>query len=74
MLSEASKKVLMTELKKLVAAGLVERHDLSDGGAVRHVEYSLVGSIKPATCLLLEQLEIWAHTGEFAISSAEKKK
>lgn len=36
LLPEASKKFLMTELKQLVASGLVERLDLSDGGVVRH--------------------------------------
>lgn len=50
----------MTELKQLVASGLVERRDLSNGGVVRHVEYNLIESIKPATFLLLEQLEQWA--------------
>jgi DNA-binding HxlR family transcriptional regulator len=34
LLPEASKKVLMTELKQLVRSGLVERRDLSDGGVV----------------------------------------
>jgi DNA-binding HxlR family transcriptional regulator len=58
LLPEASKKVLMTELKQLVRSGLVERRDLSDGGGVRHVEYTLVESIGPATVVLLEQLEI----------------
>jgi DNA-binding HxlR family transcriptional regulator len=59
LLPEASKKVLMTELKQLVRSGLVERRDLSDGGVVRHVEYNLVESIRPATVVLLEQLELW---------------
>jgi DNA-binding HxlR family transcriptional regulator len=54
----------MTELKQLVASGLVERRDLSDGGVVRHVEYNLIESIRPATFLLLEQLEQWARVLE----------
>lgn len=60
LLPEASKKVLMTELKQLVALGLVERLDLSNGGVVRHVEYHLIDPMRPATFLLLEQLEHWA--------------
>lgn len=59
LLPEASKKVLMTELKQLVSSGLVERRDLSDGGVVRHVECDLIESIRPATFLLPEQLERW---------------
>jgi len=51
----------MAELKRLVSSGLVERRDLSNGGVVRHVEYSLIESIKPATCLLLGQLELWVQ-------------
>jgi DNA-binding HxlR family transcriptional regulator len=66
LLPEASKKVLMTELKQLVASGLVERRDLSNGDPVRHVEYNLIDSIRPATFLLLEQLELWALLWEFA--------
>jgi DNA-binding HxlR family transcriptional regulator len=63
-LPEASKKVLMTELKQLVASGLVERRDLSDGGVVRHVEYDLIESIRPATFFLLEQMEQWVRVWE----------
>jgi DNA-binding HxlR family transcriptional regulator len=54
-------KVLMTELKQLVASGLGERRDLSDSSVVRHVEYNLIESIRPATFFLLEQLEHWAR-------------
>ena len=63
-LPEASKKVLMTELKQLVSSGLVERRDLSHSSVVRHVEYNLIESIRPATFLLLEQLEQWARVLE----------
>jgi DNA-binding HxlR family transcriptional regulator len=73
LLPEASKKVLMTELKQLVSSGLVERRDLSNGGVVRHVEYSLVESIKPATCLLLEQLELWTQIRQSANADANKR-
>ena len=72
LLPDASKKVLMTELKQLVSSGLVERRDLSNGGGVRHVEYSLVESIKSATCLLLEQLEFWAQVRESANAGMSK--
>ncbi len=64
----------MTELKGLVSSGLVKRRDLSNGGMVRHVEYSLVDSIKPATCLLLEQLELWAQVWKSANADANKKR
>jgi hypothetical protein len=52
-----------------VAAGLPLRakfqsRDLSDGGVVRHVEYNLIEFIRPATFLLLEQLEQWARVLE----------
>jgi hypothetical protein len=63
----------MTELKQLVSSGLVERRDLSNGGVVRHVEYSLVESIKPATCLLLEQLELWTQIRQSANADANKR-
>lgn len=55
----ASKKMLMTDLKKLVSSGLAIREDLSDNQMVRHVEYDLVEPMKAATFLLLEQLEHW---------------
>ncbi len=71
---EASKKVLMTELKQLVSSGLVERHDLSNGDMVRHVEYSLVDSIQPATFLLLEQLEQWTMVWESAHTNGIKRR
>ena len=35
----------MTELKQLVDSGLVERRDLSDGGAVGHMQYNVIESI-----------------------------
>ena len=54
----------MTDLKQFVASGLVERRDRSDGGVVRHVEYNLIESIRPATFLLLEQLAQWARVLE----------
>ncbi len=73
LLPQTSKKVLMTELKQLVSSGLVERRDLSNGGVVRHVEYSLIESIKPATCLLLEQLELWALVWDSANTDPDKK-
>jgi DNA-binding HxlR family transcriptional regulator len=72
LLPEASKKVLMTELKQLVRSGLVERRDLSDGGVVRHVEYNLVESIRPATVLLLEQLELWTVLWESSNADAAR--
>ena len=72
LLPEASKKVLMTELKQLVSSGLVERRDLSDGGVVRHVEYNLIESIRPATFLLLEQLERWTLAWESADTNGIK--
>jgi DNA-binding HxlR family transcriptional regulator len=74
LLPEASKKVLMTELKQLVASGLVERRDLSNGSVVRHVEYNLIDSIRPATFLLLTQLEIWALAWESADTNGNKKR
>jgi DNA-binding HxlR family transcriptional regulator len=74
LLPEASKKVLMTELKQLVASGLVERRDLSDGGVVRHVEYNLIESIRPATFLLLVQLEIWVLAWGSADTNGNKKR
>jgi DNA-binding HxlR family transcriptional regulator len=69
---EASNKVLMTELKQLVRSGLVERRDLSDGGVVRHVEYNLVESIRPATVFLLEQLELWTVLWESSNADAAR--
>jgi DNA-binding HxlR family transcriptional regulator len=74
LLPEASKKVLMTELKQLVSSGLVERRDLSDGGVVRHVEYNLIESIRPAIFLLLEQLERWTLAWESADTNGIKKR
>ncbi len=74
LLPEASKKVLMTELKQLVSSGLVERRDLSDSGVVRHVEYNLIESIRPATFLLLEQLELWALVWESASRDGDEKR
>ena len=68
LLPEASKKVLMTELKQLVALGLVGRLDLSNGGVVRHVEYHLIDPMRPATFLLLEQLEHWALIWDCAVA------
>jgi DNA-binding HxlR family transcriptional regulator len=59
LLPEASKKMLMAELKRLVVAGLVVRRDLTGGKAVRHVEYCFAKPIETATVRLLQQLEEW---------------
>ena len=72
LLPEASKKILMTELRQLVSSGLVEHRDLSDGGMVRHVEYNLIEPIRPATFLILEQLEHWALVWESANADSKK--
>ena len=56
---DASKKMLMTELKSLVLAGLVVRRDLTGNRPVRHVEYSIAKPIESATIQLLRQLEEW---------------
>lgn len=65
LLPEASKKVLMRELKHLAASGLVERGDLSDdGGGIRQMKCTFIDSIRPATFLLFEQPELWALVWE----------
>ena len=56
---QASKKMLIAELKKVVSSGLVIRKDLSNNQMVRHVEYALVEPMKAPTLLLLEQLGQW---------------
>lgn len=63
-LPQASKKMLMEELKSLVATGLVSRRDLTGKSAVRHVEYSLAKPIEAATSHLLEQLEEWNRAAQ----------
>lgn len=64
LLPEASKKMLMAELKRLVATGLVERRDLTGNKAVRHVEYCLAKPIEAATTRLLQQLEDWNRAAQ----------
>ncbi len=64
LLPEASKKMLMTELKRLVQAGLVVRRDLTGNKAVRHVEYCLAKPIEKATSRLLVQLEEWNRVAQ----------
>ncbi len=59
LLPEASKKMLMAELKSLVLSGLVVRQDLTGNKNVRHVEYRLAKHIEAATIRLLKQLEEW---------------
>lgn len=63
-LPEASKKVLMTELKRPVLAGLVIRCDLTGNKAVRHVEYSLAKPIEAVTIQLLQQLDEWNRVAQ----------
>jgi DNA-binding HxlR family transcriptional regulator len=71
-LPDASKKVLMAELKRLVHVGLVKRWDMTGTKAVRHVEYCLSESTEAATVHLLEPLELWATSREAASVGQEE--
>ena len=70
LLPEASKKVLIAELKRLVLAGLVIRRDLTGNKTVRHVEYRLAKPIEVVTGRLLQQLEEWNRAAQVVAHSS----
>jgi DNA-binding HxlR family transcriptional regulator len=62
LIPSASKKVLTENLRKMEASGLIIRTEVK--GAVLHVEYALVETIKGQTYLLLDELAKWAEVVE----------
>jgi DNA-binding HxlR family transcriptional regulator len=62
LIPSASKKVLTEDLRKLQAAGLIVRNDLSSH--ILHVEYDLAEPVKAATYELLNQLAKWGDAYE----------
>lgn len=71
LLPEASKKMLMAELKRLVLTGLVVRRDLTGNKNIRHVEYCLAQPIEAATARLLQQLEEWNQVAQAMANSSK---
>lgn len=74
LLPEASKKVLMAELKRLVLAGIVLRRDLTGDKTVRHVEYCLAKPIEEATIRLLQQLDEWNRAAQAVVDSSASER
>ena len=59
MIPDASKKVLLENLKRLETAGIIVRNDLSQ--RVLHVEYDFDAPMKETICRLLECFIAWAE-------------